>query len=71
MPETTILEATVQSLNPITHPSCILKLREGLHVIYLDILMKELPILQHLLRPRLHLVAKSQLWFIYVVCSTG
>ena len=43
-----------QSLDPMIDTSpCILKLQEGLHLFYLDILMKEYPVLQHLLRPNL------------------
>ena len=47
-------ETTIQSIFGSNDTSpCILKLREGLHVFYLDILMKELRVLQHLLHPNL------------------
>ena len=47
-------ETTIQSVFGSNETSpYILKLREGLHVFYLDILMEEFPVLQHLLRPNL------------------
>ena len=47
-------ETTIQSIFGSNDTSpCILKLREGLHVFYLDILMKKFPVLQHLLCPNL------------------
>ena len=49
MPETTI-ESIFRSSD--TSP-CAVKVREGLYVFYWDILMKEFPVLQHLLRPNL------------------
>ena len=45
-------ETKIQSIFESNDTSpCILKLREGLYVLYLDILMKEFSVLQHLLRP--------------------
>ena len=47
-------ETTIQSIFGSNDASpCILKLRKGLQAFYLDILMKESPVLQHLLRPNL------------------